>query len=106
MKTQILHVRGMHCASCVGRVENALRSVPGVREVAVNLATEQARIRTDDTAVSLESLRGAVEHAGYQLDAAEAEDGGPPGWWHGQHARLLVAAVLTMPVFLLSMLHV
>ncbi|MDF5809794.1 heavy metal-associated domain-containing protein [Pseudomonas aeruginosa] len=32
----------MTCASCVGRVERALKKVPGVREVSVNLASERA----------------------------------------------------------------
>ena len=41
-----LDVRGMTCASCVARVEKALAAVPGVTEVAVNLATERARVAT------------------------------------------------------------
>ena len=40
-------VRGMHCASCVGRVESALRGVPGVAEPRVNLATERLAVRVD-----------------------------------------------------------
>ena len=39
-----LQVEGMTCASCVGRVERALRKVPGVQDASVNLATESARI--------------------------------------------------------------
>ena len=40
-----LPVEGMTCASCVGRVEAALRKVDGVDSVSVNLATERADIR-------------------------------------------------------------
>jgi copper ion binding protein len=40
-----LAVEGMTCASCVGRVERALRAVPGVEEASVNLATERATVR-------------------------------------------------------------
>jgi len=40
-------VRGMHCAACVGRVERALTSVPGVDQASVNLATEQATVSFD-----------------------------------------------------------
>ena len=40
--TLTLPVEGMTCASCVGRVERALRAVPGVIEATVNLATERA----------------------------------------------------------------
>ncbi|MGA0572589.1 heavy-metal-associated domain-containing protein [Variovorax sp. VNK109] len=37
-------ISGMTCGSCVGRVEKALRAVPGVREVTVNIATERASV--------------------------------------------------------------
>ena len=40
-----LPVRGMHCAACVGKVERALTSVPGVDEATVNLATEKATVK-------------------------------------------------------------
>jgi Cu+-exporting ATPase len=72
-----LSIGGMTCASCVGRVERALKKVPGVQEATVNLATESAHI-TYAAAESLEPrLRRAVRDAGYeprteaQADAAE-----------------------------------
>ena len=40
-----LPIEGMHCASCVGRIEKAVAAVPGVASVAVNLATERADVR-------------------------------------------------------------
>lgn len=42
-----LPVSGMTCASCVSRVEKALKKQPGVRDVSVNLATEEASMRVD-----------------------------------------------------------
>ena len=39
-----LGVGGMTCASCVSRVERALKKVPGVTDATVNLATESARV--------------------------------------------------------------
>lgn len=61
-----LPVAGMSCASCAGRVENALTAVPGVRSASVNLATDTAHL---DVAVpaSLPTLIAAVEKAGYQV---------------------------------------
>src|SRR5688500_258272 len=44
-----LVIEGMTCASCVNRVEKALRAVPGVQEASVNLATGLARVRMDAT---------------------------------------------------------
>ncbi|MCC6520343.1 MAG: heavy-metal-associated domain-containing protein, partial [Tabrizicola sp.] len=42
--TLSLSITGMSCASCVGRVERALKAVPGVTTAAVNLATETAEV--------------------------------------------------------------
>ncbi|WP_354686902.1 heavy metal translocating P-type ATPase [Cupriavidus necator] len=61
-----LPVEGMTCASCVRRVETALARVPGVRDVAVNLATEAATLRADSGAV-LPAAARAVADAGYAV---------------------------------------
>ncbi len=61
----IIPIEGMHCASCVIRVENALKKVPGVAAASVNLATEEANVAFDPQACSLDSLYAAVEDAGY-----------------------------------------
>ena len=59
-------IEGLTCASCVGRVEKALKSVPGVGTVSVNLATERATVRTgSDTTVT--ALHDAVRKAGYKV---------------------------------------
>ncbi|MGS0740776.1 heavy metal translocating P-type ATPase [Glaciimonas sp. GG7] len=61
-----LPIEGMHCGSCVGRVEKALHKVAGVRNVSVNLATEVATIASDQT-TAIGALVAAVEQAGYQV---------------------------------------
>jgi Cu+-exporting ATPase len=61
-----LGIEGMTCASCVLHVEKALQHVPGVKAVAVNLATESARIEAD-AGVSLAALQAAVDGAGYHV---------------------------------------
>ncbi len=61
-----LGIEGMSCASCVARVEKALQQVPGVTAVAVNLATESARVEADED-VSLSALHAAVVGAGYHV---------------------------------------
>jgi Cu+-exporting ATPase len=60
-------VRGMTCASCVNHVERALKSLPGVSEVSVNLATETASVDFDSTIVTPELLTHAVEEGGYEI---------------------------------------
>ena len=65
-----LQVIGMTCAGCARRVEKALRAVPHVNGVTVNLATEQAFVDADDS-VSSKSLVLAVRNAGYEVSVAE-----------------------------------
>lgn len=60
-----LEIGGMTCASCIFRVEKALRKIPGLLDASVNLATEQARVRFPVGAVSTADLIRAVEKAGY-----------------------------------------
>ncbi|ACL62872.1 heavy metal translocating P-type ATPase [Methylobacterium nodulans] len=64
-----LPIEGMTCASCVGRVERALKAIPGVETVSANLATERASITTN-APVDRSKLVGAVENAGYSVPAA------------------------------------
>ncbi|WP_298011051.1 heavy metal translocating P-type ATPase [uncultured Aquabacterium sp.] len=105
-RTTELAVEGMTCASCVGRVERALRKVPGVSEASVNLATERATVRG---VAPSDALIAAIAKAGYEARTLAPE---------GDHAEasarkdaervalqrdLLVATALALPVFLLEM---
>ncbi len=65
-------IGGMTCASCVSRVEKALKKVPGVDSAAVNLATESARISFNPSDQMDALLRRAVRDAGYEPRAADA----------------------------------
>ncbi len=58
-------VGGMTCASCVARVERALKKVPGVDAASVNLATEKATVTYDAASAGVETLLDAIEGAGY-----------------------------------------
>ncbi|WAJ31254.1 heavy metal translocating P-type ATPase [Antarcticirhabdus aurantiaca] len=102
-------IEGMTCASCVRRVEQALAAVPGVRSVAVNLATERATISSGGY-VDPVGLEAAVRNAGYEPRRLEA--GGSSGEERALAKErelaalkrdLVLAAVLTLPVFVLEM---
>ena len=67
-----LGVDGMTCAGCVANVERALKSVPGVQDAAVNLATGMAQA-TITSSVSEEQLAQAVLDAGFQVRAATTD---------------------------------
>ncbi len=66
-KRVTLPVEGMTCAACVHTVEQALKSVPGVGEATVNLATEQASVAYDDGEATVEAMAKAVADTGYRV---------------------------------------
>lgn len=67
---QQFRVEGMTCASCVNRVERALRRLPGVTQASVNLATEQASV-SSERPLAPTSLIAAIEAAGYAVALEE-----------------------------------
>ena len=107
-QTRIIHldVQGMTCASCVGRVERKLRKIPGV-DPAVNLPLESARVIVPAD-ITDEQIIETVNNAGYTAslktevrDAVSEERtnarSGGLGW------RIVVALLLSVPIFLISM---
>jgi Cu+-exporting ATPase len=67
LKTLVLPIEGMNCASCVARVEKTLMKVDGLEKAVVNLATEKAIITFDESKTSLAIISKQVEDAGYKL---------------------------------------
>jgi len=104
-----LALEGMTCASCVARVEAALLAQPGVVRASVNLATSRAQIEHIEGQGDAGALIAASTAAGYPAtllgDTAEPED---PQMRHhaeaqGLRGALILAALLTLPVFILEM---
>ncbi|MBI2247252.1 MAG: copper-translocating P-type ATPase [Armatimonadetes bacterium] len=100
----------MSCASCVAKVEHALRSVDGVLDAGVNLAAERATVEAI-ASVPVSALRRAVQEAGYEpldVDGADAED-------YEREARrrelvtlrrkLIVGTLLSIPILWGSLHH-
>ena len=87
-----------------GRVERALTALPGVTAAAANLATRSVSV-THAPDVSPAALAGAVSRAGYPASALD--QAAPPRPAGDETARIkrnmIVAAVLTLPVFVLEM---
>jgi len=103
-----LDIEGMTCASCVARVEKRLQSVEGV-SAAVNLATESAKVSFPD-GVDEKRLVDAVRQAGYDArvralegEAAEDRDVEDAPGTTTLRTRLIVSAILALPVVMLGM---
>ena len=105
----VLSVTGMTCASCVGRVERALKAVPGVQEASVNLTTEQAHVRAAGS-VETADLIAAVAKAGYSAQRLDSDRSGTDVMAERQAEELRVlkrdlsvATLFALPVFILEM---
>ncbi len=70
-KSLSLPVQGMTCASCVSHVEGALKELPGVSNVVVNLGTNKASLSYDPARVTLADMARAIDDVGYSVPTAE-----------------------------------
>jgi len=110
MSKTMLNISGMHCGSCVGKVEKILLAVPGVSAAAVNLATEQAQV---EGSAGVAALLAALQSGGYTATAltpevdSRAEQQHKTAQKQAEQAVLLrdlwLAAALTLPIFILEM---
>jgi P-type Cu+ transporter len=109
VETVDLQVREMTCASCVARVERALKRVEGVEEASVNLAAERATVRFHPSVVSAEAVARASTEAGYPAEPIDPDAGSRSPHddrevaLRAQKRNLLWAGMLTLPIFALSM---
>ena len=100
-KKSIFPVGGMTCATCVAHVEEALRSVPGVVSVGVNLGSEKATVEYLES-TTYADLKKAVEDAGYELgkelNALEDVSATSQREVRKVRNRFIFAAILTIPI--------
>ncbi len=99
-------IDGMHCMSCAGLIERAVRKLPGVREANVNFAAERARVSFDQTKVSTADVLAAIERSGYRATALESgvsvdESGRRAAEIKGWRTKALWAGILGLPLLLL-----
>jgi P-type Cu+ transporter len=113
-RTVELLVGGMSCASCVRHVEQALQEVSAVLTAHVNLASERATVEVIEGAVTDAELIAALREAGYEAELIRPRVGGDSGEAERGPARkdhelrslrrsLILAAALTLPIFVLDM---
>lgn len=122
LRSLSLPVRGMTCASCAARIEKALKSVEGVQNVNVNLATEKVMLSFDERKTNLDKLAAVVRDSGYLLVTPppielERKNGASPS--HTNHAGIredkeeadrklrndfILSALLTIPISFIGML--
>lgn len=103
-----LNVGGMSCASCVGQVEQALKAAPGILDVAVNLAAETAAVSYLPDVITPKEIAETSTAAGYPAEVADTDAQVSRSERKADEAkalarRVVFAAILTVPVFILEM---
>ncbi len=74
MDTTTLKLRGMSCASCANSIEEAISSIPGVRECNVNFAAEQATVKYNPKQATIKQIQDVVDAAGYSATPLEEQE--------------------------------
>jgi len=108
MKKAILSISGLHCASCVANIENALKKQKGIERINVNFATEKAYLDYNSREISLDEIKKIIEKLGYK---AQEEGVQEIGHQHDEQSsnlkrlkrRFWVSLILGLPVFYLMM---
>ncbi|MBI4448444.1 copper-translocating P-type ATPase [Candidatus Woesearchaeota archaeon] len=108
MKKTSIKITGMHCASCAGKIEKALKAKPGVVVASVNFGTETAQVEHDVIKSSVQDLIEAIKAQGYGA-FGQGEPGHAESMNHETHdgqdlkIKLLVSILLTLPIVLWTM---
>lgn len=105
-----LLIKGLHCASCVTTIEDALQHTPGVLQATVNLATQQAAITYMTGLLDRAGIVRAIEQAGYQVQdetsptatATDRAQDEQQREYRTLFRKFLVAAILSLPVIVFS----
>ena len=110
VESKILGIRGMTCAACARRIENAIGKLDGVSYVSVNLATEKATINYEPQTVRLSALCEAIEKAGYSVvqepskaGAADGEDARKQNEIRLLKIKFIAAAAFSLPLLYIAM---
>jgi len=99
-----LNIQGMSCASCVGKIEQALRGLNGVLQANVNFATEKALVEYLPGTLDVKAMSRAVAEAGYEASPVVEEGGDRERADQEKKAKELrikiaVGALISVPVF-------
>lgn len=110
-KKAVIPIKGMHCASCVSKIEKALTKVAGVKSATVNFANAKAFVEYDSALVSPLLLHDAIEKSGYKseeekhikADKANKKKQGMSSSVKSYLVKFVVALVFTLPLMYIAM---
>ncbi|MBP2654801.1 MAG: heavy metal translocating P-type ATPase [Firmicutes bacterium] len=109
--TSEFNISGMSCAACAARVEKGLTGLPGVYNATINFAAEKATIEYNVNELTISQIKEKVKRLGYEAhniaDVSESDQGKRVRQEEirGQRFRLILSAVLSLPLLLSMAMH-
>jgi P-type Cu+ transporter len=107
MKKQIVQVSGLHCASCVKKIESVLRGIRGVEKAFVNFASQKVYIDYDETNIKIQQLEKAIEDLGYEIEQEQVGNHIPPDIKDREslkyQKRFFISSIFAIPLLYLGM---
>ncbi|HEX4902761.1 MAG TPA: heavy metal translocating P-type ATPase [Acidimicrobiales bacterium] len=104
MRTKVdLPVEGMTCAACSSRIQRGLGKLEGVEHANVSLASARATVVFDDEHLGRDDFEAVITRLGYSVPEVDDHEAAEARWIRTLSRRLLLAASLTVPVVLVSM---
>jgi Cu+-exporting ATPase len=104
MRTRVdLPVEGMTCAACSSRIARGLNKLDGVEVANVSLASARATVIFDDEQLAADDFEAVITKLGYAVPEVADHEAAEAEWIRTITRRLVLAAALTVPVVLLSM---
>ena len=70
-KKEIIKIKGMHCKSCVEKIESKIKSLNGVKSIKINLAKDEAKIEFNPNKISLQDIKSEINKLGYTTEDRE-----------------------------------
>src|SRR3990167_276635 len=109
MEKVILNISGMHCASCAGNIEGALKKTPGVKSARVNFSLEKVEVEFDPRALGPKEIIAAIEKAGYKAfipeEGLDREEKSREKEVRNLKVRFITAALLSGILMYVAMGH-
>ncbi len=105
MSKRVFRIGGMTCAACVGRVESAIKSVPGVQSAEANIGSCTANVEYDGSPQTEAAIAKAVEAAGYAVVSDDRDEAAKEGKeaLRKQFRDLVIAIVFAIPLSIIAM---
>ncbi|MCL2481721.1 MAG: heavy metal translocating P-type ATPase, partial [Spirochaetaceae bacterium] len=102
-KTEILRIKGMHCAGCAANIERTLKKTTGILEISVNFATEKACIKWEPRDLKLSDIKNAIIKIGFTPVEAEEKSNKEIKELVSKTRELIIAAAAVIPLFYIAM---